>query len=170
MSDAPEMNKQHQANDLPGLDFKLWPDAFGIWHLKLGDQTHEHVIAVRAFPIAAPMEGVSILSREGKELLWLESLMHVPHEAQQHLEQCLQNREFMPEITKLDAVNSFVTPSRWCVQTTRGPTELLLKGEEDIKRLNANTLIVSDAYGVQFLIKDLSSLDRQSRKFMDRFL
>jgi hypothetical protein len=76
----------------------------------------------------------------------------------------------MPQITKLDSVNSFVTPSRWSVQTSRGPTELLLKGEEDIKRLNVNTLIISDAYGVQFLIKDLSALDRQSRKLMDRFL
>jgi hypothetical protein len=128
------------------------------------------VIAVRAFPISAPKEGVSILSREGKELLWMERLTHVPSETQHNIELCLQNREFMPEITKLDAVNSFVTPSRWSVQTTRGATELLLKGEEDIKRLSANTLIVSDAYGVQFLIKDLPSLDRQSRKFLDRFL
>ena len=168
MSDAHVLT--HQSDENGPQDFKLWSDAFGIWHLSLGDESHDHVIAVRAFPISAPKEGVSILSREGKELLWMERLTHVPSETQHNIELCLQNREFMPEITKLDAVNSFVTPSRWSVQTTRGATELLLKGEEDIKRLSANTLIVSDAYGVQFLIKDLPSLDRQSRKFLDRFL
>ena len=151
-------------------DFQLWCDDFGVWHLNFGGQTHERVIAVRAFPIVAPNEGVSILSQEGRELLWLERLESLPETQKASLETCLQNREFMPQITQLEAVSSFVTPSRWSVQTTRGATELLLKGEEDIKRLNANTLIISDAYGVQFLIKDLSALDRHSRKLMDRFL
>jgi len=151
-------------------DFQLWCDHFGVWHLTLEGKTHERVIAVRAFPIVAPNEGVSILSQEGRELLWLDRLEDLPHGQRESLEACLQNREFMPQITKLDGVNSFVTPSRWSVQTSRGPTELLLKGEEDIKRLNANTLIISDAYGVQFLIKDLSAMDRHSRKLMDRFL
>jgi hypothetical protein len=76
----------------------------------------------------------------------------------------------MPEITRLDGVNSFSTPSIWRVQTNRGATELVLKGEEDIRRLSTNTLIVVDAHGVQFLIRDLPSLDRHTRKLLDRFL
>jgi hypothetical protein len=47
---------------------------------------------------------------------------------------------------------------------------LVLKGEEDIRRLSANRLIVADAHGVQFLIRDLPSLDRHTRKLLDRFL
>jgi hypothetical protein len=46
----------------------------------------------------------------------------------------------------------------------------VLKGEEDIRRLSANTLIVADAHGVQFLIRDLPALDRHTRKLLDRFL
>jgi len=45
-----------------------------------------------------------------------------------------------------------------------------LKGEEDIRRVSAQTLIVADAHGVQFLIRDLPSLDAASRKLLDRFL
>jgi hypothetical protein len=56
------------------------------------------------------------------------------------------------------------------VQTNRGPTQLVLKGEEDIRRLSAHRLIVADAHGVQFLIRDLPSLDRHTRKLLDRFL
>jgi hypothetical protein len=56
------------------------------------------------------------------------------------------------------------------VQTNRGPAQLVLKGEEDIRRLSASRLIVADAHGVQFLIRDLPSLDRHTRKLLDRFL
>jgi hypothetical protein len=47
---------------------------------------------------------------------------------------------------------------------------LVLKGEEDIRRLSTTRLIVADAHGVQFLIRDLPSLDRHTRKLLDRFL
>jgi hypothetical protein len=56
------------------------------------------------------------------------------------------------------------------VQTDRGPTDFVLKGEEDIRRLSANTLIVADAHGVQFLIRHLPSMDRHTRKLLDRFM
>ena len=86
------------------------------------------------------------------------------------IEQALQAREFMPEILRLDGVNSFSTPSVWSVQTSRGNTEFVLKGEEDIRRLSVNTLVVSDAHGVQYLIRHLPALDRHTRKLLDRFL
>ena len=149
---------------------KLWADAFGVWHLSIEHEVHDQVTAVRAFPIMSPEEGVSILSREGKELCWFDSLAGLPAELKEALTLCLQGREFMPEILKLDSVSGFITPCHWRIQTTRGYTQLLLNGEEDIKRLNVNTLIVSDAYGVQFLIKNLSAMDRLSRKLLDRFL
>jgi hypothetical protein len=76
----------------------------------------------------------------------------------------------MPEILRLDGVNSFATPSTWRVQTNRGATEFVLKGEEDIRRLSSRTLIVADAHGVQFLIRDLPALDKHTRKLLDRFL
>ena len=56
------------------------------------------------------------------------------------------------------------------MQTNRGPTEFVLKGEEDIRRLSTRTLIVADAHGVQFLIRDLPALDKHTRKLLDRFL
>ena len=106
----------------------------------------------------------------GKELVWIDDLATVSDVDRQVIERALQMREFMPEILRLDGVNSFSTPSTWRVQTNRGPTEFVLKGEEDIKRLSTNTLIVADAHGVQFLIRDLPALDRHTRKLLDRFL
>jgi len=163
-----ELSASEQA---PRRDFELTCSPLGVWMLKLDDgSVHERVVVVRAFPIAAPMEAVSILSAEGRELVWIDRLDALPASQRSLLEQALTGREFMPEIQRLDRVSSFATPSVWSVQTDRGPTDFVLKGEEDIRRLSANTLIVADAHGVQFLIRHLPSMDRHTRKLLDRFM
>ncbi|WP_310610115.1 DUF1854 domain-containing protein [Limnohabitans sp.] len=153
------------------MAFTLAFDSFGKLVVTLADGTqHVGAVVVRAFPIATPDQCICILSAEGKELAWVENLNDLPAHAREMVSQALQGREFMPEILRLEGVNSFSTPSVWRVQTSRGPTQLVLKGEEDIRRLSASRLIVADAHGVQFLIRDLPSLDRHTRKLLDRFL
>jgi hypothetical protein len=56
------------------------------------------------------------------------------------------------------------------VQTDRGTTQFLLKGEEDIRRLTGTVLLINDANGVQYMIRDLAAMDKHSRKLLDRFL
>jgi hypothetical protein len=131
---------------------------------------YEHVLAVRSFPVAAPDEGVALVDVDGKELLWIPHLSQVPANARTNIEKAITQREFMPQILKLYGVSSFVTPSTWDIETDRGRTSLLLKGEEDIRRLSGTVLLVTDAHGVQFLIRDLAQMDRFSRKLFDRFL
>ena len=151
--------------------FQLVFDAFGKLNLTLADgSVHSGVVVVRAFPIASASEGISVLSVDGKELVWIEHLDHLSENQRATVLRALQEREFMPEIERLEGVNSFSTPSVWRVQTNRGATEFVLKGEEDIRRLSIHTLIVSDAHGVQYLIRHLPSLDRHTRKLLDRFL
>jgi hypothetical protein len=151
--------------------FSLAFDAFGKLVVTLADGTqHVGAVVARAFPIASPEQSISVLSAEGKELAWVENLNDLAANERDIAMQALQGREFMPEILRLDSVNSFSTPSVWRVQTSRGPAQLVLKGEEDIRRLTASRLIVADAHGVQFLIRDLPSLDRHTRKLLDRFL
>jgi len=151
--------------------FSLSFNPLGELVVRLADNTkHTKAVVVRAFPIAEPDHSISILSAEGKELVWIDDLAGVSIENRQVIERALQMREFMPEILRLDGVNSFSTPSTWRVQTNRGPTTFVLKGEEDIKRLSTTTLIVADAHGVQFLIRNLPALDRHTRKLLDRFL
>ena len=153
------------------LAFTLAFDPFGKLVVTMADGTqHVGAVVARAFPIATPDQCISILSADGKELAWVENLNELPVNERDIVTQALQSREFMPEILRLDGVNSFSTPSIWRVQTSRGPAQLVLKGEEDIRRLSASRLIVADAHGVQFLIRDLPSLDRHTRKLLDRFL
>jgi len=128
------------------------------------------VMAVRSFPVAAPEEGIALVDVDGKELLWIPHLNQLSEGVRAKVLAAMTQREFMPRILKLHGVSSFVTPSTWDIETDRGPTTLLLKGEEDIRRLSASVLLVTDGHGVQFLIRDLAQMDRFSRKLLDRFL
>ena len=142
-------------------------------HLVLIDESghrHEEVVTVRAFPIAAPREGVAILSQDGHELAWIEHLDQLDPALLGLVEDELARREFVPEILRLVEVSSFATPSTWTVETDRGITRLILRGEEDIRRLQGRMLMIADSHGIQYLIRDLKALDRPSRRLLDRFL
>ena len=131
---------------------------------------HIDVHAVRAFPITAPSAGISLMDSAGKELFWFTSLAAIPEEDRALLMEELAAREFMPVIEQISSVSTYATPSIWLVQTDRGETRLRLNGEENIRRVAGNTLLISDANGVQYLVRDSSQLDKQSRKLLDRFL
>ena len=128
------------------------------------------MVPVRAFPIGAPDEGLSLVSGDGRELAWIERLDALDAPRRTLIEQDLASREFVPEIRAIRAVSSFATPSTWTIETDRGPTTLVLKGEEDIRRLARSSLLIADRSGIQFLVRDIAALDRPSRKLLDRFL
>jgi hypothetical protein len=130
----------------------------------------EAVTPVRAFPITAPDEGLSLVSADGHEIAWIEQRADLPAAAREVIEAELVSREFVPEIARIRTVSSFACPSVWQVDTDRGECELTLKGEEDIRRLSPTRLLIADSHGIQFLIRDMAALDRHSRKLLDRFL
>jgi hypothetical protein len=135
-----------------------------------GGTVHEGVTPVRAFPLSAPEAGVALVSTDGHEAAWIPDLTALPHEARVLIEAELAPREFTPEIGRLVSVSSFATPSVWDVETDRGDTSFVLKGEEDIRRLGRSSLLIADSFGVQFLVRDIGALDKASRRLLDRFL
>ena len=140
--------------------------------LTLADGTvFEAVVPVRAFPIAAPNEGLSLIAADGKEALWVSRLVDLQPEHRQLIEQDLAVREFVPTIERILKVSSYSTPSTWDLQTDRGLTQMVLKAEEDIRKLAGRTrLQITGQDGVQYRIPDSSKLDRHSRKLLERFL
>jgi hypothetical protein len=157
------------STDVLNIQFEQSPS--GRWfYVSAEGVRHDHVLAVRSFPVAAPDEGVAVVDIDGKELLWIPHLSEVSSNVRSNIHKAISQREFMPQILKLYGVSSFVTPSTWDIETDRGRTSLLLKGEEDIRRLSGTVLLVTDGHGVQFLIRDLAQMDRFSRKLLDRFL
>ncbi|MES2103983.1 MAG: DUF1854 domain-containing protein [Pseudomonadota bacterium] len=151
--------------------FQLSRNAFGDLILTTEDgQVHEKVSPVRAFPIQAPQDGISMVLTDGKEVAWIDRLSDLSEANRVLLDEELTGREFMPEIQRIVSVTSFATPCTWHVKTDRGDTEFVLKGDEDIRRIGATSLLVADNHGIHFLIRDMFEIDKHSRKILDRFL
>lgn len=152
--------------------FQLARNPHGRLVLTLPDGTvHQGVTPVRAFPIAAPGDGLSLVGADGHELLWIPRIDAVEGPARQLIDEELEVREFVPTIGKILAVSSFSTPSTWDVETDRGSARLVLKAEEDIRRLGGRThLLISSGDGMQFRVRDTTALDKHSRRLLERFL
>jgi len=152
-------------------DFKLSRNQAGRLVLTGAEgEVHTGVIPVRSFPISSPSEGISLLDAEGHELHWVDRLSDLPEATRNLIEAELLQREFMPEINRIKHVSSFATPSKWLVATDRGDTDFLLNAEDHIRRLTHTTLLITDAYGVSYLIRDVDTMDSHSRRLLDRFL
>lgn len=153
------------------FNFQLHRNTFGrLVFTDTGGAVYEGVVPVHAFPISAPTEGVAVVSTDGHELAWIDHLTDLPADSRRLLEEELASREFIPEIHGIRQVSTFATPSVWEVETDRGLTSFILKGEDDIRRLNHTRLLIADSNGIHFLIRDIQQLDKHSRKLLDRFL
>ena len=157
-------------SNLTGM--QLVRNAHGRLVLTLGDGTvFEAVVPVRAFPIAAPTEGLSLIAADGKEALWVARMADLQPAHRELIEQDLAVREFVPTIERILKVSSFSTPSTWDLQTDRGMTQMVLKAEEDIRKLAGRSrLLIAGQDGVQYRIPDSNQLDKHSRKLLERFL
>ncbi len=153
-------------------DFDLRRNAHGQWVCRLPDGTeHSGVQAVRAFPLNDPDEAISLVASDGTEQVFIPELSALPAERQQAVRDALSDRDMVPVIQRIVSVSTFATPSTWDVQTDRGPTRLVLKVEEDIRRLpGQRRLLITSSHGLVFEVPDRTRLDRASRRLLERFL
>ena len=156
----------------PTTTLQLARNAHGRLVLTLaGGTVPTDVVPGRAFPLAAPHQGLSLIGSDGHELLWIERLSDVAPQPRSLLQEELALREFVPVIKRICSVSSFSTPSTWTVETDRGAAQLVLKGEEDIRRLRGSrALLIAASDGVQYAIEDTNAFDKASRRLLERFL
>jgi len=152
-------------------DLQLYRNPAGKLVLTLPDgQVHEGVVPVRAFPNTHAEFGMAIMSNYGKEVAWIDHPAQLPQDVRGLIFEELASRELVPEIQRIVSVSTFSTPSVWDVMIDRGTTSFTLKGEEDIRRLGPNTMMITDSHGLHFLLRDILTLDKHSRRLLDRFL
>lgn len=131
---------------------------------------HDGVSPVRAFPLTSPRGNISLVGTDGHEVAWIASLDDMDASQRAILDEVMSSRDFVPAISRIVSVSTFSTPSTWEVETDRGPTSFVLKGEDDIRRLQDGSLLIGASHGVQFAIANRTALDRASKKLLERFL
>lgn len=145
---------------------QLEKDAYGKLVYVSEDGSRRPAHPVRAFPLTHPGGGISLLSADGKELAWIAETEGLPESQKKLIEDCLRQREFIPEIRRIESIDGPSVPNVWHVETDRGNTSFRLKSEDDIRRIGSMVIISSDA-GVNFVIRN--TLDRHSRRLLARF-
>ena len=151
---------------------QLARNAHGRLILRMDDGSlHEGITPVRAFPVAAPLEGISLVGQDGKEVYWVERLDSLAPDQRALLEEEFAVREFIPVIERIETIDAISVPSVWTVWTDKGRSFLSLKAEEDIRKLEAaHHLLITSREGMQYRIRDVRELDKTSQKFLERFL
>lgn len=150
-------------------EFELEKDALGRLVYEKDGSSHI-VVPVRAFPLTAPEKGIALVSQEGRELAWIAAMDTLPETLRRLIEDHLRQREFLPEIVRINHIEGSSMPNHWDVETDRGNTSFRLRSEDDIRRIGPAMAIVSSDAGVNFLIRNLSGLDRHSKHLLMRFL
>ena len=68
-------------------EIRLERNRHGRLSVQLADGTrHDTVTPVRAFPLEAPLEAISLVGPDGKEVCWIEHLDHLPADQRALLE------------------------------------------------------------------------------------
>lgn len=154
---------------MPSPEFQL--DPWGqLLLIPAAGQAAIPVSPVRMFPISDPEHWVALCDPSGKEVLCLEDLAILSPASRLLLENELASREFIPVIERVHHVSSLSEPCEWDVETDRGRTRFVLKSEEDVHRLGANSAILIDAHGTRYLVRDSRRLDAVSRQYVEWYL
>jgi hypothetical protein len=162
--------KQDSAQPLPAADFALSRDSFG--QLVLTNAEEERftgVVPIRLFPFSDRDHWISLVGPDNKELTLIEDLATLPANTRQLIEEELADREFLPIIERIMHVTSDVEPAEWHVQTDRGPVQFVLKSEDDIRTLSPGQLLIIDATGQRYIVRDYRKLDSYSRRVLEEY-
>ncbi len=155
----------------PAVEVRLEHDSFGrLVLIDAGGTHHVGVEPIRGFPISAPETGLSLCDSDGHELVWIDDWRELSAAMRAIIEAELARREFVPQIRRIVSVSLQTDPCQWEVETDRGPTRFVLKSDNDIRRIAGGRAIVTDAHGIRYLIPDTKSLDRASRRILERYL
>jgi hypothetical protein len=128
---------------------------------------HDNVDVLRAFPVTAPSGPVAIVSADGTELAWIDSLQDAPAALRRTLEQELAEREFLPVIERIDGVSDS-EPAEWSVITDRGPRRFKVAHCDDIVRLPDDSAFITDTDGIRYRIESLTRLSLRERRLFEK--
>jgi hypothetical protein len=153
------------------VNIHLHLDSFG--RLVLTDAqgvVHPGVVPVRAFPLSDAQHWIALCDGQGHELALVEDPRDLPAETRELLQAELAGREFLPSIQRIKHVAGSSEPCEWQVESDRGPTQLMLKSEDDVRRIGPHRALVIDADGVRYLVADVRRLDAFSRRTLEKYI
>lgn len=95
----------------------------------------------------------------------LESMRDLSEQNTRLLKDSLDNRYFLPQITKIYSIFEKFGSSQWDVDTDRGRVQIASKAlHEAITELSPVRFLIRDNEDNRFEIRDVTALDEESQK------
>ena len=125
--------------------------------------------ARRCFPLTDPERYICLVDDQGRELCCVESPQQLPVASRAALERALRETELLPRIERIEAVKEEATQSSWRVVTDRGTRAFVVEQEDHIRRLADGRHLITDSFGMRYLVPRPEQLDPKSRRLLSAF-
>ena len=144
----------------------------GFLDMQYSGQWYRRVVPVRALPFSYPNEYISILENDGEtEIGVLRDSKFLPKQDREVLEQQLDFRYFMPEITKIFSIEERVSFLFMKIMTNCGPNEISVTDiAKNFRLINRDQLYITDVEENRFYIPSIAALDKASIQKIEIFI
>lgn len=130
---------------------------------------HEPVRPVRLFPLTDPQHWVALVGDNGRELACIEDPAALSEEQRVILNTALAKRDFVPVVRRILNITRAPEGHDWHVETDRGATTFRIETDESIQSLGGGRLVIIDKLGTRYLVPQITDLDRESRRRLERY-
>ncbi|MBD3183611.1 DUF1854 domain-containing protein [Candidatus Poribacteria bacterium] len=162
-------------NELNMLDPKklhIHKDEFNRLILTIKDEGKTMEIRpTMGFPLTNPDEYVSLSEikdgKKDKEIGIIEDVGKLDSKSKKILREELKREYFMPRITKINNMKENHGIMKFDVETEKGPRTFETRYKEDIRKMQGKRVVIRDADGNRYEIKDYTKLDPKSITLLD---
>ena len=152
------------------LDIEFLQDAQG--RLTLVDSNgirHANVHPAKLFPLTEKDHWISVQSEGAREILCIEDPQRLPEPSRTLLLNALARRDFVPIIQVIHRIVRLADGHEWHVTTDRGDTRFEVETDESIQALGHGRLVIVDRRNTRYLIPNVASLDRVSKRKLEHY-
>jgi ATP-binding cassette, subfamily B, bacterial len=165
--------EEEAAESVPRIctaDLVLETDGDGVlWARQGGDGQRVRVLPRRCFPLTGPETFICLVDERHHDRACIESLDTLSASSREALRSALAQSEFLPKVTRIARVRHEATWSEWHVETDRGPRTFIVEQEDHIRRLEDGRHVITDSFGMRFLVPAPEHLDAHSRRWLGRY-
>jgi hypothetical protein len=156
--------------DLPWHELELSVDPFGRLLAAWPGKQPVVVEPVRSFPWSSPTNHIALVDEKGVEWVLIPHLEVLNAGPRQLILNALEQRDFVPEILRIVKTEPNSPPCHWTVETNVGVTDFEVISLDDVRRLDSDSVLISDSQGLRYLVSHHQRLDATSRAVLDRYL
>ncbi len=143
----------------------------GFIALKTADKDYKRVRLVRTLPLRKPFEYISVTDMDKKEIGIIRDIRDFPDDEKEMMEKDLDDRYYCPEITEILSIKEKMGFFYFDVSIKGYKKTFAVKDiSRNIKRLDSNAVMFTDADGNRFVIPDLNAVKSNSRRQIEPYL